>query len=234
MIIKRKNKSKISGQEIKHSGEKKQSPETLLVKKTDSYNFPRTIIKERQEKRKGDRRRGYRRIDDRNLISRAHEEANSIKESASKEGFEYGITLYKEEFKKLNSAINELLTAKEKVMQESIPDIAILAVKVAEKIIKKELKLNDKIILDIVSEVIKSISKDETEIIIKTNENDTELVRKNIPEIYPYNEGKTRIIVMTDETVDRGSCIVETRSGVIDARFSTQLKILQKALEIGI
>ena len=119
-------------------------------------------------------------------------------------------------------------------MQESIPDIAILAVKVAEKIIKRELKLNDKIILDIVSEVIKSISKDETEITIKTNKNDTELVRENIPEIYPYNEGKTRIIVMTDETVDRGSCIVETRNGIIDARFSTQLKILQKALETSI
>ena len=79
-------------------------------------------------------------------------------------------------------AINELLTAKEKVMHESIPDIAILAVKAAEKIIKKEVELDDKVILKIVSEIIQSLGRDEIEIIIKTNAKDTQIVRENLPE----------------------------------------------------
>ena len=77
------------------------------------------------------------------------------------------------------------------------------------------------------------ISRDETEITVRTNPNDTELVRENLPEIYPGSEN-TIIKVLSDEGVDWGSCIVETRNGIVDARFSTQLQILQKTLEAGL
>jgi len=230
MIIK-KNKSQKINEPAKSS--EGQPSEVTGVTPYQPQDISRDIIKEREERRRGDRRRGYRRIDDRSLVSRAQEEANAIKESASKEGFEYGVDISREEVKKLNFAISELFTAKEKVMQNSIPDIAVLAVKAAEKIIKKELKINEKLILSVVSEVIQSMSKNETEIIIKTNPNDVEIVKENLPEIYPYNE-TTKIKVMPDEEVDWGSCIVETKNGIIDARFSTQLQILQKALEEGL
>lgn len=232
MIIKKKNQLKNTGKEdVKPSEERKPSPEK--EKSAESSDLSGAVVRERQERRRGDRRRGYRRLEDRNLISRAQEEANAIKESASREGFEYGVNMSREELQKLNSAINELLTAKERVMQESVPDIALLAVKAAEKLIKKELELNENIILDVVSEVIKSMSKSETEIKIRTNPNDTDIVREKLPEIYPDSEN-TSITVVSDEDVDWGSCIVETRNGIVDARFSTQLQILQKALEAGL
>jgi len=232
MIIKKKQKTKTPDKEAKFSTEKKPSP-APVEKTPESSNFPYPRIKERQERRRGDRRRGYRRIDDRNLLSRAQEEANAIKESASREGFEYGVDISKEEIRKLNSAINEFISAKERVMQNAVPDIALLAVKAAEKMVKKELEIDENVILGVVSEVIQSVSKDETEIKIKTNPNDAELVREKLPEVYPYNEN-TKIMVIPDEDVDWGSCIVETRNGIVDARFSTQLQILQKALEAGL
>jgi len=192
------------------------------------------VIKEREERRRGDRRRGYRRIDDRNLISRAHEEANAIKERASREGFEYGLVQAKEELKKLGFAIADFLEAKEQVMNASSEDIAYIAIKVAEKIIKTEISCNESIVLSIVSDVLKEIGKDETNIIIKTNPSDTDLVKENLPEIFPYGKANAKITVMDDESVEWGSCIVETNNGMIDARFSTQLKILSKALEAGL
>lgn len=197
-------------------------------------SFQQPVIKERQERRRGDRRRGYRRTEDRNLISRAHEEANAIKESAAKEGFEYGLDLSKEELKKINLAITELLKTKEQALEKSAPDIAFLAIKVAEKVIKKQLEMDDAVVLNIVSEVIKSLGKGETNILIKTNPADAQLIQENIPDIYPYGDSSTKITVIKDEEVDWGSCIVETKSGIIDARFSTQLQILQKALEAGL
>ena len=42
----------------------------------------------RIERRQGDRRRGYRRIDDRSLVSRAQQEAINIKEHAKTEGYQ--------------------------------------------------------------------------------------------------------------------------------------------------
>ena len=50
--------------------------------KIDLFNLDNIDFKQRQERRRGDRRRGFRRIDDRNLISRAREEAQAIKEVA--------------------------------------------------------------------------------------------------------------------------------------------------------
>ncbi len=196
--------------------------------------FQQPLIKERQERRRGDRRRGYRRTEDRNLISRAQEEANAIKESAAKEGFNYGVEMSKEELKKLNTAVTELLKSKEKALENAAPDIAFLAVKVAEKVIKKQLEIDDTIVLGIISDVIKSLGKGETNILIKVHPSDTQLVEENLPGIYPYGDSNTRITVIKDNEVDWGSCIVETKGGIIDARFSTQLKILQKALEAGL
>lgn len=232
MIIKKNKNLKGASKDSKKQDEKK-SPGTGDEKNNDINDFSQPVIRERQERRRGDRRRGYRRTDDRNLISRAQEEANAIKESASREGFEVGLDNCKAEIAELNKAINELLTAKEMVMQNSIPDIAFLAVKAAEKLIKKELQIDENVILGVVSEVIKSISKDESEIKIRTNSNDADIVRQKLPEIYPENEN-VKITVIPDEEVDWGSCIVETKNGIVDARFTTQLQILQKALEAGL
>ncbi len=229
MIIKKKNQLKNTGKDPKSSGKKSPSP----PKDEAFMDFSHPEIRERQERRRGDRRRGYRRTDDRNLISRAQEEANAIKESASREGFEYGLEKCQQEIQELNRAIKELLTAREEVMQQSIPDIAFLAVKAAEKLIKKELQIDENIIFGVVSEVIKSMSKDESEIKIRTNPNDTDIVKERLPEVYPENQS-TKILVVPDEEVDWGSCIVETKNGIVDARFSTQLRILQKALESGL
>lgn len=233
MIIKRKH--------LKNNIINENLTENTLSPAIDSKNVASDIeteetmlIKEREERRRGDRRRGYRRIDDRNLISRAHEEANVIKEKASREGFEYGLVQAKEELKKLGYAIADFLEAKEQAMQASSNDIAFLAIKVAEKIIKTEISCNESIVLSIVSDVLKEIGKDETNIIIKTNPSDTDLVKENLPDIFPYGKANAKIVVVDDESVEWGSCIVETNNGMIDARFSTQLKILQKALEAGL
>jgi len=234
MIIKKHKQNSIDPQEANQPQQKAGLPQKPAEKKPAIPVFQQPVIKDRQERRRGDRRRGYRRIEDRNLISRAQEESNAIKESAAKEGFDYGINLSKEELKKLNHTLAELLQTKEKALEQTAPDIAFLAVKVAEKVIKKQLEIDDGIVLNIVSEVLKTLGKNETNILIRVNPSDAQLIQENIPDLYPYGDSHTKINVIKDEEVDWGSCIVETKSGIIDARFSTQLKILQKALEAGL
>lgn len=187
----------------------------------------------RAERRRGDRRRGYRRIDDRSLISRAHEEANSVREMSSREGFEYGLEKANEQIDQLNVILTELLEARDKSMNAASSEIASLAIKVAEKIIKQEVTTNPDIVLTITAEAIKEMGKGHQSIIIKVNPADIELVRENIPSLYPYGNSKTNIVVIQDNEVEWGSCIIETNTGLIDARFSTQLGILQKALDTG-
>ncbi|MCK7485707.1 MAG: FliH/SctL family protein [Bacillus subtilis] len=183
---------------------------------------------------KGDRRRGYRRIDDRNLISRAHEEAYAIKEKAAKEGFEYGVEAAKRELARFNESLSAFLNAKEKALENVSGDIAFIAIKVAEKIIKTEVACDETIVLNIVSQTLKEIGKDESSIIIKVHPFETEIVKENMPKLFPYGSVHTKITVISDETIDQGSCIVETNNGMVDAKFSTQLQILKKAFEAGL
>ncbi len=227
MIIKKNKKSDSINQDTKVN----QETQTPGLQENDTA-FP--VVRERQERRRGDRRRGYRRIDDRNLISRAHEEANAIKEIAAKEGYEHGLNQARNELKKLGYTISEFLQAKELAMKEAANDIAFIAIKVAEKIIRTEVSCDETIVLSIISDVLKEISKDETSIIIKTNSVDTQIVQENLPKIFPYGNANAKIVVVSDDNVEWGSCIVETSSGMIDARFSTQLQILKKAFEAGL
>lgn len=201
------------------------TPETLF----SPENF--AGFSEREERRRGDRRRGYRRVDDRNLISRAQEEANSIKENAAKEGFQYGIGNAGREIEELRNIIAGLTETKENAYNLVINDIAELSIRVAEKIIQTEVRSNPDIVLSIISEVLKDIGKDESKIIIKVNPNDYSNVNENIPSIFPYAGNGVKIIVLNEEEVETGSCIIETSNGIVDANFTTQLNILKKAFE---
>ena len=89
MIIKKNRKIAQEGAEQKVPNEVNQevvSNSGEEEKDIDLFDLDNIDFKQRQERRRGDRRRGFRRIDDRNLISRAKEEANSIREAAAKEG----------------------------------------------------------------------------------------------------------------------------------------------------
>lgn len=188
----------------------------------------------RQERRRGDRRRGYRRIEDRNLISRAHEEANAIREMSSREGFEYGLEKAEETIKEFAQVFTDLINVRDQTMRMAMSDIAQMAVLIAEKVIKQEVTTDPNIVLNITAETIKEMGKGHQSIVIKVNPADVNVVREHLPELYPYGDSKTSIIVIEDNSVEWGSSIVETNTGIIDARFSVQLSILKKAFEVGI
>ncbi|MEI7474444.1 MAG: FliH/SctL family protein [bacterium] len=245
MIIKKKKKSLEevpNEQEIQEQFHHEEDETALMPKfeerppapAMDSFFKAMPVVQERQERRRGDRRRGYRRVDDRNLISRAHEESNVIREQAAREGFEYGLAEAKEELKKLGIAISELVEAKERAMSEYSNQIATIAIKVAEKIIKTEVACDDTIIMNIVSDVLKTLGKEHSSITIKANTQDTDIINMNLPKLSSYFKSSSKVSVTEDDTIEPGCCIVETTSGMIDATFTTQLLILEKAFESGI
>lgn len=199
----------------------------------DSFFKAMPVVQERQERRRGDRRRGYRRVDDRNLISRAHEESNVIREQSAREGFEYGLAQAQEELNKLGIAIVDLVEAKDRAMQQYANEIALLAIKVAEKIIKTEVACDETIVLNIVADVLKSMGKEHSSITIKVNPVDVDIINININKFSSLFKSNAKVSVTDDENIEQGSCVVETTSGMIDATFATQLQILSKAFESG-
>ncbi len=229
MIIKKKIQKPAGDIEQKKiESEIKVEPEEKSI---DLFNLDNIDFKQRQERRKGDRRRGFRRIDDRNLISRAREEAQIIKENAAKEGYEEGLTQAKADIEEVKNSLTEFLGAKQAVFDYIAPNIMEISVDIAKKIIKQEIQQNPSLILENITNILKELSRDETKITLQVNPIQVSLVKTEVPEIISNAGLDAKIVVLPDENILEGGCIVTTTNGVIDATIETQLSVISEALK---
>lgn len=229
MIIKKKSgrpAEEISQQQVENVPEVKVEED-----KIDLFNLDNIDFKQRQERRRGDRRRGFRRIDDRNLISRAREEAQNIKEAAAKEGYQDGLSQARADLEDVKNAITAFLSAKQDVFNYIAPDIMEISVEIAQKIIKKELQQDPSIILDNITEILKGLSKEETKITLRVNPVQVSLLKAEIPDVMNNVGLEAKVLIVPDETIMEGGCMVATTNGVIDATIETQLSVISEALK---
>ncbi len=234
MIIK-KNKKKIVDegveQQVPKQDQKVQVESEQEEKDIDLFDLDNIDFKQRQERRKGDRRRGFRRIDDRNLISRAREEANAIREASAKEGYNEGLAAAKEDIQYLKDAMSEFYNAKQFVYDSIAPDLLEISVDIAKKIIKKELSENSEILLENIKEILAGLSKEESKIVLKVNPSQVDMLKQEMPEAVKMAGLEARVLIVPDENTMEGGCMVTTDNGVIDATIETQLSIITKALK---
>ncbi len=189
-------------------------------------------FKERIERRRGDRRRGYRRIDERSLVTRAQQEAHTIKELAAREGYKSGMKEAQKEVEELKNNLVEFLSQKDQMYEEFYPHIAEIALACAEKIIKKEVELSDDVLKNVIMSAMDELNSDIQKVEIKVNSSDLEFARASLPEIIEAKGDGIKITVSSDDSIDQGSCMLVANNGVIDANFKTQLAVLQNAFGI--
>lgn len=201
------------------------------ITEEDLFSLDNIDFKQRKERRKGDRRRGFRRVDDRNLISRAREEADAIRESAVKEGYQAGMEQASEELQQIRETFAAFMNAKQEVYEQIAPDILEISVDIAQKIIKKEVSEDPQVLVNNIVDVLKSLSKDENKIALRVNPVQVDVVKQQVPEILTIAGLDARVSVLADEEVSEGGCLVTTSNGVVDATVETQLSVICEALK---
>lgn len=236
MIIKKKIIQRDSAEKIENAENQEIKPDLENVEKPqeetiDIFNLDNIDFKQRNERRRGDRRRGFRRVDDRNLISRAREEAQSIKEASAKEGYQEGLNQARADIEEMRNTLSAFLGAKQAVFDEVAPYVMEISFDIAKKIIKKEIEQDSSIILDNIQQLLKTLSKEETKITLKVNPVQVSLVKSEVPEMLTNAGLDAKIMVVPDETIMEGGCLVETTNGVIDATIETQLSVISEALK---
>ena len=225
MIIKKK-KQQQQEENVTVQQESEKTEEEVI----DLFNLDNIDFKQRNERRRGDRRRGFRRIDDRNLISRAREEADAIRESAAKEGYDDGLAQAQNDIAEFKDSLSIFMGAQQAVFDKIAPEILSISVEIAKKIIKKELTQSPEVILESVKSILKGLSKEETKIMIKVNPIQVELLKSEVPEMAAMVGLEAKIAMIPDESVMEGGCVVTTTNGVVDATIETQLAIISEAL----
>lgn len=238
MIIKKKiKKPEVTEEKQEQETVTSESPQQDLTDnkqikedEIDLFNLDNIDFKQRQERRRGDRRRGFRRVDDRNLISRAREEAVSIREAAAKEGYQEGLTGAQEDLAQLRESLSSFMNARQEVFDYIAPNLLEIGIDIAKKIIKKEIEQDPNLILESIKDILNNLSKEEKKITLRVNPSQVDMLKQEIPDVITSLGLDARVMVVADENVFEGGCMVVTNNGIIDATIETQLSIISEAL----
>ena len=166
------------------------------------------------------------------IISSANKEAAAIKEKTYKETIE-AATQEAEALKSYaREQLKELFEVKRKVLNEANQEIVKIALELAEKIIRHKASIDPEILKAQVIDAIKKATTEADRVQVYVNPIDLKLLEENISNIEKLFPTGIQIVSLTNESVDPGSCIVETKSGQLDARFSTQLQALATLISV--
>ena len=232
MIIK-KNKKQTPGVENKVESNlvNEESMPEIKAEEIDLFDLDNIDFKQRNERRKGDRRRGFRRIDDRNLISRAREEAEAIRENAAKDGYQAGLDMAKEDVAMLKEGLDVFYGSKQEIYDAVANDILQISLDIAKKIIKKEVAEDPEIILRNIKEILNDLSKEETKLILKVNPSQAAILKQQVPNFVSSAGLEAKVVIIPDESILEGGCILTTTNGVIDATIESQIDVISEALK---
>jgi flagellar biosynthesis/type III secretory pathway protein FliH len=178
-----------------------------------------------------DRRQYFRRNEDQFLLSRAELEAESIKDEARQKGIEEGLNQSAEMMTQLNEAIESLLFAREQALSNASGEIADIAMDVVKHILKAEVSCDPHLVDAFVRRSIKQSGHHHKNVVAKVSPEDYPHLSQSFEQKPPVGS-EVAFELMEDKTVDAGSCIIETEAGQIDRRFTTQLEVLKRLIQI--
>jgi type III secretion protein L len=155
------------------------------------------------------------------LISIAETESENIRREAYQTGRDEAES----------ELIDNLLAIKEirlQALQEVEQDVLKLSIKLAEKIIGREVQQDETVRGEIVLNALRQARQQEM-LTVRVNANDLPLVEQMRERLDSFGRAKY-VDFIADQSVKEGGCIIESQSGTIDARLETQLRILENSL----
>ena len=167
------------------------------------------------------------------IISNAQAEAEALRASAREEGLEEGRREGQSQISDIiNQAmetLNDAIKQRKKIVKDSENEIARLALKIAEQIIRTEVSTNKEVVMNIVAEAINRVSDRET-VIVKVNRDDIDSIKDYKDRLAGIVDGVKNLSILEDSQVDPGGCVIETNLGFVDARISTKLSLIEQAI----
>jgi len=146
-------------------------------------------------------------------------------ERSKKQGYDLG---YQEGLQQGLEMLQRVKELRQKLFDDNEREMVKLVFEIAEKIIGREFRENDKAIMNVIRLAVSDAVGDK--IVVHLNPQDYEKIRKNEAELLQKVESGKTLVFREDDTVKVGGCVVETDIGTIDAQLDTQLNAIKKAL----
>jgi type III secretion protein L len=158
----------------------------------------------------------------RRILEAAGQEKQTVMEAARKGGYDQGLQLW-------HAAVEEANAVRDRRLADSESELVRLAVRIAEKIIGDELRLNPQATLSIARQCLQWLRR-ERSLMLRVSPAELNLMRESIDSLREAAGSHRSIEVIGDPGIGLGGCIVESEYGVIDARLETQIRSMEEIL----
>ncbi|PYS39161.1 MAG: hypothetical protein DMG14_15060 [Acidobacteria bacterium] len=144
-----------------------------------------------------------------------------------KAGSEIGEKMSAALLERYSKTLEELNHLRRELLMTSEHEVIRLALEIARKVIKREIAIDEEIILTLVKVALKRVS-DHTLITVRLNPKDCNVVKRYQSVRTESDSLSDGIKLAEDPLISRGSCVIETESGIIDARVEEQLREIER------
>ncbi len=170
------------------------------------------------------------------LVTAAQARIAKLEEDARESGHEQGYTAGKssaeDELAPVITTIRELIESvraqRSAVIAAAEPELARLAMAIAERVVHSELQTNQNIIIENVRQALTRLVSHEV-VTLRVNPIDLDMIRQHRDEIIASGDVE-HLRIVEDQRVDRGGVVVETDAGTIDSKISTQIREARRAI----
>lgn len=125
-------------------------------------------------------------------------------------------------FSFMRTAAEGLLELREKALRDSESDLLKLSVVIAEKVIAGAVEQDQGIVLRLIKTAIKGLN-DQEELLIRLHPEDHQLLARTSQLELQQALSGIKFQLKSDAAVEKGSCLLETERGTVDASFTAQL-----------
>lgn len=167
--------------------------------------------------------------------ARVQEIETQARERGHDEGVAAGRAAGRAELEEDVAALHELIenarAQRNEVIQTAEPELVRLAMAVAERVVYDHVAIDGNVVLENVRHALTRLVGREV-VTLRVNPADAETLRMYREATAASNDVE-HLRIIEDQRVDRGGVVIETDSGTIDAKISTQLREARRALTNG-
>ncbi len=155
------------------------------------------------------------------------------KDRGHAEGFEQTMNELREGFSLLDASWNEALASfrdlRATMLEEAQTDLVVLATEVAERVTKRYVELDENVAAAQLREAI-GLVLDRTKLAIEVHPEDEQACREVLPKLMAEVHPDDHARLITSSELRRGSVVIRTPRGFIDASIDTQVRRIVQAL----
>ena len=117
-----------------------------------------------------------------------------------------------------------------KIIESSEGELLRLALSIAERVLNAHVAMDQSTVLEMTRSAIARVVNRET-VTVRVNPADIEVMREHRDRLMAMNDVE-HLRLIEDQRVDRGGVVIETDSGTIDGKISTQLREVRRVLMV--